>query len=131
MLRSLTSAAETSETAETTESTTSAEDIAEHGEDVVHRESTAAESSKASCTSQSFETELVVALALLRVVKHVVGLGGLLEFLLSVFVARIAVGMVFDGDAPIGFLDVVFGSILVNAKYLVIISFCHFFFVVM
>ena len=57
--------------------------------------------------SRAVEAKLVVALALLRVVEHVVGFGSLLELLLSLFVARVTVGMVFDGYLTIRFLDLV------------------------
>ena len=112
MLLGLTATAKPTETAKPT---TSAEHITKHGEDVVHGETTSAETSKTAHATQSFESELVVLLAFLRVVKYVVCLGSFLEFLFSVLVARVAVGVIFDGDAPVCFLDVLLGSILVYA----------------
>ena len=52
-------------------------------------------------------TEAVIGLSLGTVGKHLVGLFGLLEFLLGFLVIRIAVRMEFHGELAIGFLDVV------------------------
>ena len=93
--------------AETSESTTSAKHVAEHREDIVHRESATAESSESTSHVGTVESELVVLLTFLRVVEHIVSLCRLLELLLGLFVAGITVGMVFDGYFTIGFLDVV------------------------
>ena len=85
----------------------SAEDVAEHGEDVVHvHAGTAAETAEAA-GSRSVESELVILLSLLRVVQHVVSLGRLLEFLFGLFVAGVAVGVIFDGNLAVCFLDFV------------------------
>ena len=91
-------------------SATPAEDVAEHGEDVVHGESagcterTAATKSTAWC----IETELVVHLPFLRIMQHIVCFGGFLELCLCLRITRIAVGMILDGKFPVCFLYLVF-----------------------
>ena len=114
--------------AETTKTASSAKYIAEHREDVVHRETTA-KAAETTHAARSVEAELVVLLTFLRIVKNIVGLGSLLELLLRLFVAGVAVGVILDGDAAVSLLDIVFAGILVDAEHLVIISFCHSFFV--
>ena len=111
---------------EATKSVTS-EDVAEHRENVVHihRGTTEAAEIETSGT-RTCEAKLVVLLTRLRVVQHVIGLCGLLEFLLSLLVARITVGVVLDGYLSIGFLYLVFRGGLIDPKHLIIISFlCH------
>ena len=103
-----------------------AEDITEHGEDVVHVHALAAEATEAACATRSCKSELVVLLTLLWVVEHVVGLSSLLELLLSLLVARVAVRVVFYGYLSIGLLYLVLRGALVNTKHLIVISFCHF-----
>ena len=102
----------TAETAETTESAMAAEYVAEHGENVVHRKTAAAETAE---SAGGLKAELVVLLAFLRVVEHLVGLGGLLEFLLGFLVAGVAVGVVFDGYLAVGGLDLVVRGLLAYA----------------
>jgi hypothetical protein len=46
--------------------------------------------------------ELVIATALLGVTKHRVGFGRFLETLFGLMIVRIAVGMVFQRQLPIG-----------------------------
>lgn len=118
-LASATTASEASEAA------MAAEDVAKHGEDVVHREAArAAKRTAASEAARGVEAKLVVLLALLRVVEHVVGLGGLLEFLLGRRVARVAVGVILDGELAVGLLDVGLRGVLGEAQYLVVVSLC-------
>ena len=74
------------------------------------------------------EAKLVVALTLLGVTEHAVGLGRLLEFLFSVLLlllglALLAVGMILDCQLAIGLLQLIGRSILLYAQYLVVISF--------
>ena len=112
----------TSKTAES--ATVSTEDVAEHGEDVVHvHAGTTSESSES--TLWTIESKLVVLLTLLRVAKHIIGLCGLLEFFLCLLVARVAVWVIFDGYLAISLLDLVFRCRLVYAEHLVIVSLCH------
>ena len=118
ILRPLTTATEAAETSKTT---ASAENVAEHRENIVHRE-TAAETAETAHSAQSFKAELVVLLAFLRIAEHAVGFGSLLELLLGVFVVGIAVGMVFDGNFPICLLDFVVRGRLADSQNLVIIS---------
>ena len=102
-----------------------AEDVAKHGEDVIHGESASTEASTKASRVGTVKSELVILLALLWVVKHVVCFSCLFELLLSLFVARVAVWVVFDGYLAIGFLYFVFGGVLVDAQNLIIVSFCH------
>ena len=106
-----------------------AEDVAELREDVVHRHVLVA----AACgTADTGKAELVIALALLRVMQHVVGLCRLLELgfsflLLGLGLIALTVGMVFDGHLLVGRLDFLFSRVLRDAQHLVVISllFCH------
>src|SRR5262249_34596214 len=69
--------------------------------------------------------ELVVARALLRVVQHLVRLGGFLELGLGLLVARVAVRMPLHGELAVGLLDVVHGSAARHAQHLVVIALRH------
>ena len=100
------------ETAETAKAAMTAEYVAEHGENVVHAETAAAETAE---SAGGLKAELVILLALLRVMEHLVGLGGLLEFLLGFLVAGVAVGVVFDGYLAVGGLDLVVRGLLAYA----------------
>ena len=117
-------AAESSETTKTTKAGVSAEDVAEHAENVIHVHAcTAAES---ACTAQAFVSELIVSLALLRVVQYVISLGCLLELFFSLFVTGVSVGVVFDGHFLVGLLYLLLRCSLADAEHFVIISFlCH------
>ena len=87
----------------------SSKDIAEHREDVVHVHlGTKAVEASESAACRSCKSKLVVLLTLLWVVQHVIGLCGLLEFLLSLFVARVSVRVIFDGNLSVCLLDVIF-----------------------
>lgn len=95
--------------AKAAESRVAAEDVAKSREDVVHGEaSRSTKASEASRSSRAVEAELVVLLAFLGVVEHVVGLSGLLEFLLGLLVARVAVGVVLDGELAVSSLYLIF-----------------------
>ena len=83
-----------------------AEDVAEHRENVVHVHRRTTEAAEA--THRTVEAELVVLLPLLGVMQHVVSLSSFLELLLSLFVSGIAVGMIFDGYLSICFLYLLF-----------------------
>ena len=100
----------------------SAEKIAESREDVVHAHA-ASTIAAAGAALKRLMSELVVALALLGVVKDVVGLGRLLELLLGRLVAWIAVGVVLHRKLAVGGLYLVRRRSLGNSKHLVIISF--------
>ena len=103
--------------------THSFEYIAEMGENIVDvAESSSAES---ACTAHAFMSELVVTLTFLGVMQHFVSFCGLFEFVLCIFVARIAVGMVLDGEFLVSFLDFVFACGLLYAQHFVVVSFCH------
>ena len=82
------------------------EDIAELREYIIHRHSPEATACGRSSTYASM-SELVVALAFLRVAQDIVCLGSFLEFLFSLFVSRVLVRMVLDCFFPVCFLYLV------------------------
>ena len=122
--------ATTASTTEATSEAVSAEDIAKHREDIIHVHRCSAEAIEASAEAtahRTVESKLIVLLALLWVVQHVVGLCSLLKLLLGLLVARIAVGVIFDGYLSVCLLDFVFRGRLADAQHLVVVSFlCHF-----
>jgi len=91
------------------------------GEDVVDVHTSGTKATKASGTVYASGAKLVVALALFGVAQHFVGLGGLLEFLFGLFIAGVAVGVVFDGHLLVGAFDFVGRGRLFHAEYLVIV----------
>ena len=112
----------------------SSKDISEHREDIIHREScstTKAFKATASEATRTIEAKLVVLLTLLIVGQHRIRLCCLLELLfclslLSIALVTLTVRMVFDGYLTISLLYICCTGFLVNTKYLVIISLCHF-----
>ena len=68
---------------------------------------------------------LVVDGALVRLAENFVGLFGFLEFLFRVFVARIAVRVIFHRKTTVGLLDVGFGRGARQIEHLVVIAFRH------
>ncbi len=116
--------------AKATKASTSAEDIAEHGEYVVHREASASErAASAESATRRVESELVILLSLLWVVENVVSLSGFLKLLFRLWVVGISVGVIFDGKFAVCLLYLVFRGTFAHAEYLVVISFCHLFYV--
>ncbi len=69
---------------------------------------------------------LIVGRALLAVGKNFVGFLGFLEVFLRLGIVRIAVGMMLHGQLAIGLLDVLVGSVAVDAKNFVKVAFSHF-----
>ena len=69
--------------------------------------------------------ELVVRRALLRVGKDLVGLLRLLEVLLGFRIGRIAVRMPFHGEPAVGFLEILFGRVAVDAEDFVVVALRH------
>ena len=128
------SAAEATKTAETAAKRSAAseqigEDVAKLREDIVHRHVLIAATAS---STHACKTELIVALTLLRIMQYVVGLSRLLElgfslFLLGLGLVALTVGVIFDGHFLVRRLDLLLGSILSNAKDLIVISFliCH------
>lgn len=118
------SSAESSETAET--STVSAEDVAKHGEDVVHGHASAESAERTSvagCAAHACKAELVVTGTFVRIAQYVIGFGSLLELFFRFLVAGIFVGVILDGFFAVGFLYLIGRCILVDSQYLVVISF--------
>jgi len=97
------------------------EDIAEGGENVVKAPKTLK-----SCSLKTLMTELVVYLPLLRVAEDLVRLCRLLEPLLSLFIARIAVRMVFKGQMPITFFYFSIRGVSTYTEDLIIVSLLHY-----
>src|SRR5205085_3854062 len=60
--------------------------------------------------------ELIVSGALTRVGQNLVGFLRFLEFFFGSLVVRIAIRMEFHRELAIGFLDVLFGSVAIDAK---------------
>ena len=88
MLLTLSATSEAAESAESTEtSATATEDITEHGENVVHGETAAAESAETTHLG-TIKAKLVVAFTFLGIMEHIVSLSSLLEFLFSFFLLR-------------------------------------------
>ena len=108
-------------TAETAHASTS-KDVGEASKDVAEVYVLGTEAAAAHAVDTSL-AKAVVAGTLLLVAQHVVGLGRFLKHLLGFFVARVAVGVVFDG----GFLVCPFNFVgtgrALNAQYLVIVFF--------
>ena len=117
-----TSASKASKAAETSE-TASTKDVAKHGKDVIHAHAC---TSEAALTIHPGKAELVVTLTFLRVTKHIISLRSLFELLLSLFVARIAVRVVFDGHLLVSGLYLGIGGSFADTKHFVVISLlCH------
>ena len=88
----------------------------EVGEDVAHRGGVevevaeAAEAAAGPAAGREGAAAAVVLLALLGVAEHVVGLGDLLEALLGLLVAGVAVGVVLARELAVGLLDLLGAS---------------------
>ena len=99
----------------------------EGGEDVaqvkIFKSGAAAEAASPEVGIDTGVAVLVIALALFRVGEHLVGLVGLFELGLGVFVAGIQVGMVFLGQLAVGLFDFIVRGGAVYAQHLVIVSF--------
>jgi hypothetical protein len=103
-----------------------AEDVAEHvAEDVAERVAGVEARAAATRRVEARMAELVVGRAFLRIGEDLVGLLGLLELLFRLRVVRIAVRVVFHGEAPVGLLDVLLGGVSRHRQHLVIIAFRH------
>ena len=68
-------------------------------------------------------TELVIFLTLLRVGKHLVCLGDLLELFLAFLIARMQIGVVLSCHGAVRFFDRFLVSVLLHAEHFIIISF--------
>ena len=116
----------------------------EHVEDVPHVEAAlAAEPAEASKSALAESAEaagpgaallglfvgvvadLVVLGALVRVGERLIGFVDFLEFIGRGGIVLVQVRMVFPGHFPVGFLDVVFRGVPVDAEYFIIIPCCH------
>jgi len=70
--------------------------------------------------------ELIIQAALLHIAEYFVRLSRLFEPLLSLFVTRISIRVVLQGEFSIGLFDLVVGCRLGHTKDLVIIAFGHY-----
>ncbi len=104
-----------------------AEDVAEDiAEDVA--EGVGAETPATAAAPRGLKTGmtvLVVRGALVRIGEDLVGFLGLLELLLGLLIARIAIGVIFHRQAPVGLFDLSFGRGLRNIQDLVIVALRH------
>lgn len=118
------SARSSAETAGSAEA--SAEYVAEMLEYILHRHRALIETT-ATASGEALRThvmsELVVALTFFVVAEDVIGLGGLLEFLLSFFVAGILVGVIFDSKLAVGLLYLFGRRILCHTEHFIVIAF--------
>ena len=108
-------------------SASTSENIAESGEDILHRHAAGAVEAATAGAPEALRThvvaELVVFGAFIGIGKHVVGLGRLFELLFSFFVVGVAVGVIFYGESAIGFLQLLGSGRFADAKHFIVISF--------
>src|SRR5205823_475133 len=69
--------------------------------------------------------ELVVGSTFLRFGEDLVGFLGLLEIVLGSLVVRISVRMMLHRELPIGLLDLLIGSIAIDAQHRIVVALCH------
>src|SRR6185312_13650446 len=108
--------------------TAAAHHRAEHLLEDVGEAAGAAEAEIAAAATALFESgmaEAVVSGALLIVLQDVIGLVNILEAVLGLFVARIAVGMILHGELTERLLDVVARGITPHAEQLIEVLFRH------
>lgn len=102
---------------------TSARAAEERIEDVERIESSR---SASSCSSEwIIKAILVIALTLLGITKHLIGLGTLLELLFGCLISRILIRVIFDSELAVSSLDFVVCRVLRDAQYLVVILLFH------
>lgn len=96
------------------------EDIVEHAEDIL----------KAHVgeivhggPAESLMAVLVVALSFFGIGENFIGFGALFELCFGFLVVGVFIGMVLECLAAIGALDIVGGTVAVDAEYLVIVTF--------
>jgi hypothetical protein len=70
-------------------------------------------------------TVCIIGTAFIAVAEHFIGLFGLFECLLGIAIARIAIRMVFHGQAPVGFFQIVIGRVFGDSEDLVKITLAH------
>ncbi len=117
----------TSKTSETRSETTATEQVTEDaaklGEDIIHIHTTLSIG-----TINTGMSELVISSFLFRIAQHIISLGSLLELFLGLFVSRVPVGMVLKSQLAVGFLQFICCSVFINAQHFIIVSLCHFLF---
>lgn len=107
-------AAAAEEALETSSAAAPTEEIAEHGEDIVHAHTAAAKAAEA-LSAYALMAELIITLTLLGIMENVISLGRLFKLLLGLFIAGIAVGVVLHRQFAVGRLNFVGGRALGNA----------------
>ena len=65
----------------------------------------------------------VVTPALVRIAEHFIGLGGLLELLLTLGVVLVDVGMVLPRQLAVGFLDLLEVCVALDSQHVVVVTF--------
>lgn len=108
-------------------SASASENIAESGEDILHRHASGAVEAATTGAAEALRAhvvaELVVFGAFIGIGKHVVGLGRLLELLFSFLVVGVAVGVIFYGESAVGFLQLLGSGRFADAEHFIVISF--------
>src|SRR5690606_33455505 len=89
----------------------SSENISKLREDIFHIHAPAAEAS--GTTTYTLMAKAVVPLAFLVIAQHLISLCGFFEFVLSAFVSRIFIWVVFGSNLSVGFFYLLFGCRLV------------------
>src|SRR5262249_30368037 len=96
-----------------------AEKVAEHAEDVIHAHVREIVPGRAG---QAGMTVTVVALLSVRIAEYFVGLGGFLEFDLSLRILTVAIRVVLHGGLAVGALDFVRRGFAGHAENVVIVA---------
>jgi hypothetical protein len=90
-------------------------------EDIFETCSEVESAGKRTAITESCVTELVVLRTLLWFGENLVGLGNFLEFLLRLFVTRVAVRVILERKFPVSFLDLVLAGVAVHTEQIVIL----------
>ena len=108
--------------------TSATEDVAEHLAEHFAKGVGARVTAAPAALARSIDARvpmLVVDGALLAVAENLVGLLGLLEFLLGILVTRIAIRVKFHGKTTVGLLDVGLRRGARQIEHLVVVAFRH------
>jgi hypothetical protein len=120
--RALTRAAEEIIKPERSTAAATAENIAEHGKDIIHIHAASAEAAATAAVCKRLMPKLIVTRALISIMKDVVRLGCLFELFFRLFISRITVWMILHCKLAICRLNFIGSRILGNSKHLVIIA---------
>ena len=101
------------------------EDVGHRGREVGTEAARSAAARTTHAALESRMSELIVGSPLLLIFQRFVGFVDFFEFVLGVLVAGIAVGMVFLGEPTVGRLQILFGSVPLNAENFIIVALGH------